>query len=50
LLEGAGVAADPETLLLVWLRHVACNLTQSPGEARNWIWTSRNIETILRAL
>jgi aminoglycoside phosphotransferase (APT) family kinase protein len=42
--------ADRETLLLVWLRHVAYNLTQSPGDARNWIWTSRNVETVLRSL
>jgi aminoglycoside phosphotransferase (APT) family kinase protein len=46
----AGVAADRETLLLVWLRHVAYNLTQSPGDARNWIWTSRNVESVLRLL
>jgi aminoglycoside phosphotransferase (APT) family kinase protein len=46
----AGVAVDRETLLLVWLRHVAYNLTQSPGDARNWIWTSRNVETVLRSL
>jgi aminoglycoside phosphotransferase (APT) family kinase protein len=42
--------ADRETLLLVWLRHVAYNLTQSPGDARNWIWTSRNVDTVLRSL
>jgi aminoglycoside phosphotransferase (APT) family kinase protein len=50
LLEGAGVTADPDTLLLVWLRHVAYNLTQSPGEARNFIWTGRNIDTVLRSI
>jgi aminoglycoside phosphotransferase (APT) family kinase protein len=51
LLTGeAGVAVDRETLLLVWLRHVAYNLTQSPGDARNWIWTSRNVDTVLRSL
>jgi aminoglycoside phosphotransferase (APT) family kinase protein len=50
LLDDAGVTADRETLLLVWLRHVAYNLTQSPGDARNWIWTSRNIDTVLRLL
>jgi hypothetical protein len=50
VLDAAGLAADRETLLLVWLRHVACNLTQSPGDARNWIWTSRNVETVLRSL
>jgi aminoglycoside phosphotransferase (APT) family kinase protein len=50
LLEQAGVAVDPETLLLVWLRHVAYNLIQSPGDARNWIWTSRNVDTVLRSL
>ena len=38
------------TILLVWLRHVAYNLIQSPGDARNWVWTSRNIETVLRLL
>lgn len=42
--------ADRETVLLVWLRHVAYNLTQSPGDARNWIWTSRNIDSVLRLL
>jgi aminoglycoside phosphotransferase (APT) family kinase protein len=47
--ELAGTA-DRETLLLVWLRHVAYNLTQSPGDARNWIWTSRNVDTVLRLL
>ncbi|MCW3034729.1 MAG: hypothetical protein JWM17_41, partial [Actinobacteria bacterium] len=46
----AGVAVDRETLLLVWLRHVAYNLTQSPGDARNWIWTSRNVDTVLRSV
>jgi aminoglycoside phosphotransferase (APT) family kinase protein len=54
LLEGdpgeLGSGADRETLLLVWLRHVAYNLIQSPGDARNWIWTSRNIDAVLRAL
>jgi aminoglycoside phosphotransferase (APT) family kinase protein len=45
-----GVTADRETLLLVWLRHVAYNLTQSPSDARNWIWTSRNVDTVLRSL
>jgi aminoglycoside phosphotransferase (APT) family kinase protein len=50
LAGGAGVAVDRETLLLVWLRHVAYNLTQSPGDARNWIWTSRNVDTVLRSL
>jgi len=42
--------ADRETLLLVWLRHLAYNLTQSPGDARNWIWTSRNVDTVLESL
>ncbi len=42
--------ADRETVLLVWLRHVAYNLTQSPGDARNWIWTSRNVDSDLRLL
>ena len=42
--------ADRETLLVVWLRHLAYNLTQSPGDARNWIWTSRNVDAVLRAL
>ena len=46
----AGVPVDRETLLLVWLRHVAYNLTQSPGDARNWIWTSRNVDTVLRSV
>jgi aminoglycoside phosphotransferase (APT) family kinase protein len=41
---------DRETLLLVWLRHVAYNLTQSPGDARNWVWTSRNVDSVLRLL
>src|SRR5207248_1459345 len=41
---------DRETLLLVWLRRVAYNLTQSPGDARNWIWTSRNVDQVLRSL
>jgi aminoglycoside phosphotransferase (APT) family kinase protein len=50
LLEPAGVSADRETLLVVWLRHVAYNLTQSPGDAHNWIWTSRNVDSVLRAL
>jgi aminoglycoside phosphotransferase (APT) family kinase protein len=50
LLEPAGVSADRETLLVVWLRHVAYNLTQSPGDARNWIWTSRNVDSVLRLL
>jgi aminoglycoside phosphotransferase (APT) family kinase protein len=50
LLEPAGVTADRETLLMVWLRHVAYNLTQAPGDARNWIWTTRNIDTVLRLL
>lgn len=50
LLEPSGVVADRETLLAVWLRHVAYNLIQAPGDARNWIWTSRNIEPILRLL
>jgi aminoglycoside phosphotransferase (APT) family kinase protein len=50
LLEPAGVAADRETVLAVWLRHVAYNLTQSPGDAHNWIWSSRNVDTVLRAL
>ena len=46
---GEGEAAvEPEVLLLVWLRHVASNLVQSPGDARNWIWTSRNVESVLR--
>jgi len=50
--DGAELAGgvDRETLLLVWLRHVAYNLTQSPGDARNWIWTSRNVDSVLRLL
>ena len=48
--EPAGVTPDRETVLAVWLRHVAYNLTQSPGDARNWIWTSRNVDSVLRAL
>jgi len=54
ILEAAGVigegeaTVEPEILLLVWLRHVASNLVQSPGDARNWIWTSRNVESVLR--
>lgn len=50
LLEEAGVTPNRETLLLVWLRHVAYNLIQAPGEARNWIWTSRNVDTVLRSV
>jgi aminoglycoside phosphotransferase (APT) family kinase protein len=50
LLEPAGVSADRETLLVVWLRHLAYNLTQSPGDARNWVWTSRNVDSVLRLL
>ena len=50
LLEPAGVTPDRETVLAVWLRHVAYNLTQSPGDARNWIWTSRNVDQVLRSL
>ena len=54
ILEGAGVVAPGEAgpgrdvLLLVWLRHVAYNLLQHPGDARNWLWTSRNLEPVLR--
>ena len=54
ILEAAGVigrgeaTVERETLLLVWLRHVASNLVQSPGDARNWIWTGRNVDSILR--
>ncbi|HMC79666.1 MAG TPA: phosphotransferase, partial [Acidimicrobiia bacterium] len=54
ILEAAGVigrgeaTVERETLLLVWLRHVASNLVQSPGDARNWIWTGRNVESVLR--
>ena len=50
LLEPEGLRADRETILLVWLRHVAYNLIQSPSEARNWVWTSRNIDTVLHLL
>ena len=44
------VQEDTQRVLAVWLRHVAYNLTQSPGDARNWIWTSRNVDSVLRAL
>jgi hypothetical protein len=37
-----------ELLLLAWLRHVAFNLIQVPGDARNWVWTSRNVDPVLR--
>jgi aminoglycoside phosphotransferase (APT) family kinase protein len=53
LLEEGGVLepgqerVERELLLLVWLRHVASNLIQSPGDARNWIWTSRNVDEVL---
>ena len=56
ILEAGGVLAagetalEPETILLVWLRHVAYNLIQSPDDARNWVWTSRNVDAILRLI
>jgi aminoglycoside phosphotransferase (APT) family kinase protein len=54
ILEAGGVLAPGqarvgrEVLLLVWLRHVAFNLIQAPGDARNWVWTGRNIDPVLR--
>ncbi|HEU5004402.1 MAG TPA: aminoglycoside phosphotransferase family protein [Actinomycetota bacterium] len=54
VLEAGGVIAPGEAgpgrdvLLLVWLRHVAYNLLQHPGDARNWVWTGRNLEPVLR--
>ena len=54
ILEAGGVLApgqarvEREVLLLVWLRHVAFNLIQAPGDARNWVWTGRNIAPVLR--
>ena len=54
ILEAGGVLAPTqarvgrEVLLLVWLRHVAFNLIQAPGDARNWVWTGRNIDPVLR--
>jgi hypothetical protein len=54
ILEAGGVLApgqarvDREVLLLMWLRHVAFNLIQAPGDARNWVWTGRNIDPVLR--
>ncbi len=54
ILEAGGVLAPGqarvgrEGLLLGWLRHVAFNLIQAPGLARNWVWTGRNIDQVLR--
>ena len=54
VLQAGGVISPGEAgpgrdiLLLVWLRHVAYNLLQHPGDARNWLWTSRNVEPVLR--
>jgi aminoglycoside phosphotransferase (APT) family kinase protein len=56
ILEADGVLAPGqarigrEVLLLVWLRHVAFNLIQAPGDARNWVWTGRNIDPVLRLI
>jgi aminoglycoside phosphotransferase (APT) family kinase protein len=50
LLEPSGVNADPETVLIVWLRHIAYNLIQNPGDAHNWVWSHRNIDTVLRLI
>ncbi|MGH3628664.1 MAG: phosphotransferase, partial [Sciscionella sp.] len=53
ILTTAGVApgdsdtVDPDVLLLVWLRHVACSLTQNPAYARNPIWMRRNVSRVL---
>jgi aminoglycoside phosphotransferase (APT) family kinase protein len=56
ILEAGGVLAPGqarigrEVLLLVWLRHVAFNLIQAPGDARNWVWTGHNIDPVLRLI
>ncbi len=44
-----GPGIDPDVLLLVWLRQVAANLTQSPGLAHNPLWVLRNVASVLRA-
>lgn len=48
VLEPGQPAASGELLLLTWLRHVAFDIVQSPGDARNWVWTGRNVDPILR--
>jgi aminoglycoside phosphotransferase (APT) family kinase protein len=37
-------------LLLYWLRHIVCNLDQSPHYARHHVWVARNINAVLRSL
>ena len=44
-----GPRADPDVLLLVWLRQIEANLTQTPGLAYNPLWILRNITCVLRA-
>ena len=45
-----GPCVDPDVLLLVWLRQVAANLTQSTALAYNPVWVLRNVVSVLRAL
>lgn len=37
-------------LLLCWLRHIAANLTKSTRYAGNWLWVTKNIETVLQEM
>jgi aminoglycoside phosphotransferase (APT) family kinase protein len=41
---------EDELLLLVWLRHIAYNLIQDAGIARNIVWVRHNVDNVLRAL
>jgi aminoglycoside phosphotransferase (APT) family kinase protein len=37
-------------LLLAWLRHISSNLTKAAHYATQWLWVTKNIETVLGIL
>lgn len=38
------------SLLLFWLRHISLVLTRSPHYARDWVWMTRNVESVKSVL
>jgi len=46
-----GDDADERTMvLLVWLRHIAIELTNYPSHGRHWMWVGKNVEGVLRCV
>jgi O-antigen/teichoic acid export membrane protein/thiamine kinase-like enzyme len=48
-LPGAAVGVR-EMVLLSWLRHAESNLTKAIRYKDNWLWTAKNIESVLQGL